>query len=158
MGKPLAKLETDIVREVLLAVGQRDDCRVWRQNTGGIEYGGAKQSELRQVLALLLAGKLAAAISSVRGILNRKQQTIKFGMKGQADITGVLIVDGLGFRLEIECKSETGRQRKEQADFEKMVMLAGCIYIIVRDAEQAMRLIDRNKQTLQLRMREGAEQ
>jgi hypothetical protein len=38
--------------------------------------------------------------------------------------------------LWIECKSSTGKQRPEQSEFQKEVVLAGHEYIVVNDAQQ----------------------
>ncbi len=49
------------------------------------------------------------------GIAHMGNRTVSFGLKGQADLSGIL-PDGR--RLEIEVKSDTGRQREEQLAFQ----------------------------------------
>jgi hypothetical protein len=65
---------------------------------------------------------------------------IRFGMPGQADLSG--ITDPFGRRLEIEVKSKTGRLRKEQIAFLRMVNRFGGIGFAARDAEEANRVLD----------------
>ena len=44
---------------------------------------------------------------------------VHFGVKGCADISGLVMPHGR--RLEIEVKSPTGRQRREQVNFQRMI-------------------------------------
>lgn len=64
---------------------------------------------------------------------------VHIGLAGAADITG--IVSG-GRRIEIECKSKTGKQRVEQIAFQRMIERLGGIYILARsvaDVELALK-------------------
>lgn len=56
-------------------------------------------------------------------------RVIRFGVPGQADLTGIL-PDGR--RLEIEVKSATGRQTPEQVAFQNMIERFNGIYILAR--------------------------
>jgi len=82
---------------------------------------------------------------------------IRFGIPGQADLTGILPVvqvlvcphcDGqlstppLGVRLEIEVKTESGRLSKDQQAFQGMVERFGGIYVVARSAEDVIRVIE----------------
>ena len=58
---------------------------------------------------------------------------IHYGLKGSADITG--IIQPAGVRLEIEVKTGVARQSKEQRNFEAMIERFGGIYIVARDLE-----------------------
>lgn len=58
---------------------------------------------------------------------------VRFGLPGQADITGIL--PG-GRRLEIECKTRRGRQSKNQKNFQRMIEKFGGIYILARSAAE----------------------
>jgi len=57
------------------------------------------------------------------------QRIIRFGVPGQADLTGIL-PDGR--RLEIEVKSPTGRQTAEQRSFQQMIERFNGVYILAR--------------------------
>ena len=57
---------------------------------------------------------------------------VHFGLPGQADLTGIL-PDGR--RLEIEVKSSTGRQSREQVSFERMIRRFGGLYVLARSVE-----------------------
>ena len=82
---------------------------------------------------------------------------VRFGIPGQADLTGILPVvqvlvcphcDGqlstppLGVRLEIEVKTESGRLSKDQQAFQGMVERFGGIYVVARSAEDVIRVIE----------------
>ena len=60
-------------------------------------------------------------------------QMVRAGIKGQADLSGLLAPDGR--RLEIECKTATGRQTKEQRAWERMIRAHGGVYILARSVE-----------------------
>lgn len=63
---------------------------------------------------------------------------IKFGIKGQADLSGIL--PG-GIRLEIEVKTATGRQSADQRAFGEMIKRWGGVYVLARsvaDVETAL--------------------
>lgn len=61
---------------------------------------------------------------------------LRFGIKGQADITGIL--GPTGKRLEIEVKSSTGKQTADQQAWEKQIASLGGMYILARSLDQAM--------------------
>lgn len=60
-------------------------------------------------------------------------QPVSFGYPGAADITGIL-PDGR--RLEIECKSATGKQSDKQKKFQQRVEESGGVYLLVRSVEE----------------------
>jgi len=64
---------------------------------------------------------------------DRNGRVIRAGIKGQADISGVLRPSGR--RIEIECKTKTGRQSKEQQAWQRMIEWAGGLYLIARSIE-----------------------
>jgi hypothetical protein len=63
------------------------------------------------------------------GVARVGTRVIRFGIPGQADLTGIL-PDGR--RLEIEVKSLTGRQTPEQVAFQNMIERFNGIYILAR--------------------------
>jgi predicted porin len=70
------------------------------------------------------------------------RRAVKFGLKGQADISGLAIG---GVRVEIECKTETGKQTKEQVSFGKMIVRFGGLYIVARSVDDVRQaFIERN--------------
>lgn len=62
---------------------------------------------------------------------------IRFGIKGQADIQGVLAPSGRA--VFIECKTRTGRLRPEQIAFGRMVAEMGALFIVARSLEDVDR-------------------
>lgn len=63
------------------------------------------------------------------GVARIGTRVIRFGISGQADLTGIL-PDGR--RLEIEVKSPTGQQTPEQVVFQNMIEKFHGIYILAR--------------------------
>ena len=55
---------------------------------------------------------------------------IELAPKGAADITGIVL--GSGQRLEIECKSPTGKQSDEQKRWGEFIARSGGIYLLAK--------------------------
>lgn len=66
------------------------------------------------------------------GVARVGKRVVRFGIVGQADLSGIL--PG-GVRLEIECKSATGEQRKEQRWFQEMIEKFGGCYVLARSVD-----------------------
>lgn len=64
------------------------------------------------------------------------RRAVRFGIPGQADLTGIL-PDGR--RLEIEVKSPTGEQTTEQRRFQKMIERFRGVYVLARSVEDVRR-------------------
>lgn len=105
--------EHQLQNSILRAFATLPGLRLWRANTGVARYGN---------------------------------RTVRFGVPGQADLTGILPVTlvcpacgieagRLGVRLEIEVKSETGKQSDEQRAYENIVTRFGGIYILARSVD-----------------------
>lgn len=62
-----------------------------------------------------------------------KDRFVQFGTPGQGDISGLLLPHGR--RLEIECKTERGRQTAEQVSFQAMIERFGGLYVLARSVE-----------------------
>lgn len=60
-------------------------------------------------------------------------QPVSFGYSGAADITGIL-PDGR--RLEVECKSATGRQSEKQKKFQEAIERNNGVYLLVRSEKE----------------------
>lgn len=67
----------------------------------------------------------------------RTGRVVRFGVKGQADISGILAPTGK--RIEIEAKSATGRQSEQQRRFQAMIEKHGGIYILARSVDDVLR-------------------
>lgn len=66
---------------------------------------------------------------------------VRAGVKGQADISGILAPHGR--RVEIECKTQRGRQSDAQERWERMIRYHGGIYVLARsvdDVKEALEL------------------
>ncbi len=100
--------ESLIQHEILSAWGARPELRIWRQNTGVGWFANGKAARQKDVGAY----------------------PVRFGVPGQGDISGVCLPSGR--RIEIECKTEKGRQSDEQIAFEAMITRFGGLYILAR--------------------------
>jgi len=106
--------EHALQNEILREFGTRPDLRLWRANAGTAVVG-----DVSKIMNFCRRLKIPA-------------RAVAFGVPGQADLTGIL--DG-GRRLEIEAKSDIGRQTDEQRNYERMIRSKGGIYILARSVE-----------------------
>jgi hypothetical protein len=90
----------------------------WRQNTGGAKYRNR------------------------RG----KEQFVRFGRKGAADITGAIAPWGV--RLEIEVKRPGEKRTPEQECFAEDLRRSGAIVILAHSAQEAVTAVHNAKQAL----------
>lgn len=67
------------------------------------------------------------------GATKIKGQVIKFGLKGSADILGIIKPGGR--LLAIECKTGQAIQSKYQKNFENMIADFGGIYLVARSVQ-----------------------
>lgn len=67
------------------------------------------------------------------------RQVVQFGVPGQADLTG--IIPG-GRRLEIEVKSEAGRQSRDQKAWQTLIERFGGLYILARSVEDVAAVLE----------------
>lgn len=72
------------------------------------------------------------------GVAKRGKRVIRFGVVGQADLTGIL-PDGR--RLEVEVKSDAGRQSRAQRDYQAMIERFGGVYVLARSVDDVWRAI-----------------
>lgn len=112
--------ESFLVFEILRVWGAHPSLRIWRQNTGVGWFKDGKPARQTDPGAY----------------------PVKFGVPGQGDISGLLLPNGQ--RLEIECKTERGRQSDEQRSFQLMIERFGGLYVLVRsveDVDQALAVV-----------------
>jgi hypothetical protein len=67
---------------------------------------------------------------------------VRYGVNGQADISGIMRVGGVGVRLEVEVKAAAGRQSEDQRRFQAMIEAMGGIYILARSASEALLAVE----------------
>lgn len=114
-----AKSESQILREVMLALGSRPDVRIWRNNTG---------------VALTKDGRrikfgLARGSSDLIGL---KTETVTEGMVGRR----------VGVFTAVELKSEDGRLSPQQERFIECVRRFGGRAITARSLEEVEKLLE----------------
>ncbi len=73
------------------------------------------------------------------GVAKYGDRVVRFGVPGQADLTG-LFSDGR--RLEIEVKSATGRQSKDQKRYQAMIERYGGLYVLAQSVADVRTAID----------------
>jgi hypothetical protein len=62
----------------------------------------------------------------------------RYGLAGQADIAGILN----GQHVEIEVKTPTGRQSRQQVRWQRAVERAGGVYVLVRSVDEALSALE----------------
>lgn len=72
------------------------------------------------------------------GVAYGAGRAVRFGIPGQADISGIL---RNGQRIEIECKTATGRQSPGQKAFQAMIQRFNGVYILARCVEDISNVI-----------------
>ncbi len=106
---------------------------------------------LRACLDLLAAERIWHRRWNSGSIRNEKGRPVKFGRKGDGDIvcTPEVLVEAMDedqsvrcsrmpVVLWVECKSDIGRQTKEQREFQSQVEAAGHYYLIVRSSDDLL--------------------
>ena len=87
---------------------------------------------------LLLLRRYGAFRRQNTGAVKMGSRWVCFGKKGQADIVGSLkpevIGQKYGIYLEVECKTDTGRQSDHQKAHQAEIEAAGGVYLLVRSA------------------------
>lgn len=68
--------------------------------------------------------------------LQPPHQHISYGKKGSGDLVGIIYPFGIHF--DIEVKTGIGTQRQSQKDYENATTAKGSIYIIGRNADEAL--------------------
>jgi hypothetical protein len=103
--------EQTFLRRVLLALSQRPDLRVWRQNVGTLP---------------------------VRDAQGHVERVFRAGPpKGAADLSGIIRPEG--WRLEIELKAAHGRLSPEQERWARFIRASGGVYVLAKyDASQTV--------------------
>lgn len=107
--------ESATLRAIHAALGARPGVRLWRANVG------------------------VAVPMSLLCPECRRKPPIRFGLPGMADLLGVVAPSGR--LLSIEVKSETGKERPEQARWREMVLRHGGIAGLARSVAEAEALI-----------------
>ena len=86
------------------------------------------QSDLILMVSKTFATDLTIWRNNTGAAFDREGRMIKFGVKGQADISGIM--KPLGTRVEIEVKRPGGKQRPEQKQFGQMIQDHGGVYLV----------------------------
>jgi hypothetical protein len=100
--------ERDIQNSILREFATRDDMRLWVNPVGN---------------AIMPDGS---------------QRRIRFGLIGQADLTGIL---SDGRRIEIEVKNEAGIQSERQVHYQKMIEKFKGLYILARSVDDVYQML-----------------
>lgn len=123
------KPEKTIQNEILRRYGTDPRMRLWRANVGAAVPLVVVRAALRE----LNDGRTQNAISILR-----TARPVEFGIKGQADLTGILPT---GRRLEIEVKKQDGRTSPIQDAFGRMILSKHGVYTVARCTEDVDRVI-----------------
>lgn len=80
--------------------------------------------------------------TGVARAMHDDEQIVAYGLKGSADITGIVLCkSGRGVRLEVECKTGSGKLRTEQKNFRDMILAMGGLHIEARDVDSVIQQV-----------------
>lgn len=116
-----SEAHSKLVNQVLIELGKRyaAKARAWKNHTGQAFTPGSVTDAINAVIK-------GATFNEARDLLT----PIRFGVPGQADISGLIGPDGR--RLEIEVKTGTGKLHEGQKNFREMILDLGGIHIECR--------------------------
>lgn len=132
--------EKELQNKILLDFGAHDDIRLWRVNTG-LAIGWSQVQEyifsVNRMTTMFSHGatKRANEISDALFKLANKMKPTKYGVKGTADIGGLVTYrrsDGTAFgrSIAIEVKGPKGKPTPEQLKWGEMLEKRGGIWIL----------------------------
>lgn len=111
--------ETRIQNRCLLTAGKQRDVLAWRQQVG--KYRSLHSD------AVISIGDVGMA---------------DIGMVVSVEITPDMVGKRVGVYVGAEVKTDTGRQRTEQQDWQRVIESRGAVYRIVRSESDMQQLID----------------
>ena len=78
--------------------------------------------------------RINAGVHAIRDERGKRRSTVAGAPRGSADLSGIVRAPSevKGVRLEIEVKSATGKQTKEQAEWQKFIESWGGVYVLVK--------------------------
>lgn len=108
------------------------------------KFGSRSKSALHdrivlEIIVALSATGLCRVWSQPTGAAYREGMLIRYGLKGSADISGIML--GSGKRLEIEVKTGRAVQQTNQINFQRMIISFGGLYLVARSVEDALRFV-----------------
>ncbi len=101
----------------------------------------ASETELVQAILLEFGNRSDLRLwrSNTGAARTTAGRLVRFGVPGQADISGIA---ANGRRIEIECKTKTGRVSYAQAMWRNMIISFGGLYILARSLDDVRQALD----------------
>lgn len=122
----MSRSEKSILNEALVLVSALPETLAWRNNTGMAWQG--QQRPVRVGQTLHVERGMVVLIDA---------RPITFGLPGSADILGV----SRGRAIAVETKALWGKQREQQALFQRAFSAAGGLYGLAYTPQQAVDLL-----------------
>ena len=133
----LQRTESQVLDACIKRLHWAPEVVAWRNNTGGARPEDTRV--MNAVLGMLARGDGHGALNALRRYAKRRGQPVRFGIKGQADITGYFTEKSRhvapGTRLELEVKGPKGVLSSDQLTFLTNASAAGCVAACVDDVE-----------------------
>ena len=120
-NRPMArnKESTQVQFPAMLAVGQRNDVLLWRQQSGVFRQMEAPHTPVRVGLP---------GIADV-------------GMVVSVTVTPEMVGKTIGVAVQAEMKTTTGRQSEPQRSWQRAVQHRGGVYAVIRSADEMTQLV-----------------
>lgn len=90
---------------------------------------------VNEIIIALNATGLGRFWSQPTGAAYRNNTLIRYGVKGSADISGIIIG---GKRIEVEVKTGKAVQEEQQVNFQRVILSYGGIYFVARSVHEAL--------------------
>jgi len=124
--------ESAVLTAVLKHLGNREDCRVWRNQTGALPDASGRVVRFGLKGSADVIGVCRRRVIGMSGMLWLDTSEIALKEKVDGKWVHAQLRD-CGQFLAIECKSSTGRQSPAQVAFQRMIESFGGLYILEND-------------------------
>lgn len=129
--------ERDIQWAIRYVLGRRDDCLIFRNQTGATEELGLTKLWVEAVYKELCTGSVSKARAMVRKVTLLDGRWIRYGLgEGSSDLVGLIKPSGRFFAIEV--KTATGRPTAKQVAWMKLVESYGGVAELCRSVQDAL--------------------
>jgi len=134
----------DLTNMLLAEVPKRyKGARMWRRNVGT----GIPPANVKAAMGMLLRGDMQGALDMLK-----RARPVSFGLAGEPDIDGFIVIEGIAIRAGIEVKIDD-KQSEAQKLFELMIRKSGGIYVLAYTFDEGMAELGRQVEAIRGKIR-----